>query len=110
MKSKLKIDKYGNKFWRLNGELHRVDGPAIEYADGDKSWYLNGKRHREDGPAIEYSYGTKVWYLNDKRHREDGPAIEYSNGNKSWYLNGVYLTYREWYNQTMFDEVRINEI
>ena len=22
--------------------LHRVDGPAIEYADGDKSWFING--------------------------------------------------------------------
>jgi hypothetical protein len=28
----------------LNGQLHRTDGPAIEYADGDKSWYLNGQR------------------------------------------------------------------
>ena len=27
------------------GELHRTDGPAIEYADGSKEWYLNGKRH-----------------------------------------------------------------
>jgi len=46
--------------------LHRVNGPAIEYADGDKTWWLNGKRHREDGPAVEYVKGDKSWYLNGK--------------------------------------------
>ena len=33
----------GTKFWYLNDNLHREDGPAIEYANGDKYWYLNGK-------------------------------------------------------------------
>ena len=47
-----------------NGERHRVDGPAIEYASGEKHWYKNGKRHREDGPAIEYTNGDKYWYIN----------------------------------------------
>jgi hypothetical protein len=29
------IDSYGNKHWdNDNGELHREDGPAIEYSDG----------------------------------------------------------------------------
>lgn len=37
-----KIDVFGNKRWHLNGELHREDGPAIEFADGTISWYLNG--------------------------------------------------------------------
>ena len=37
--------------------LHREDGPAIEYANGNKHWYLNGKLHREDGPAIENANG-----------------------------------------------------
>ncbi len=53
------------------GQLHRTDGPAIEYIDGGKSWYLNGKRHREDGPAIEHSDGVKLWYLNDIHYKED---------------------------------------
>ena len=34
----------GTKQWYLNGELHRVDGPAIEYPNGDNEWHLNGKR------------------------------------------------------------------
>jgi hypothetical protein len=47
--------------------VHRTDGPAIEYADGDKSLVdLNGKRHRTDGPAIEDADGTKSWWINDK--------------------------------------------
>ena len=33
--------------WYLNGELHRVDGPAVENADGTKFWFLNGKLFTE---------------------------------------------------------------
>ena len=36
------------------------------YANGDKYWYLNGKLHREDGPAIEYANGSKSWFLNNE--------------------------------------------
>ena len=32
----------GTKEWRLNGTLHRTDGPAIEDSDGTKEWWLNG--------------------------------------------------------------------
>jgi len=78
----------GSKEWWLNGQRHRVDGPAWEGADGSKEWYLNDKRHREDGPAREWADGSKEWYLNDKRHREYGPAIEGANGSKQWWLNG----------------------
>ena len=93
---KVKVYDVGDKFWYLNGNLHREDGPAIEYANGDKYWYLNGQHHREDGPAIVSVDGDKFWYLNGERHREDGPAIEYANGYKFWYLNGMELTFDEW--------------
>ena len=82
--------------WFLNGDLHREDGPAIEWASGCKEWYLKGKLHREDGPACEYASGDKFWYLNGKRHREDGPACEGNDGSKFWYLNGEELTEEEW--------------
>ena len=52
-------------------------------------WRLNGKLHREDGPAIEWASGTKEWYLNGKRHREDGPAVEYIDGSKKYWIDGV---------------------
>ena len=65
------------------------------YDDGNKYWYLNGENHREDGPAIEWADGSKSWYLNGELHREDGPAIERADGSKSWYLNGEKLTKAE---------------
>ena len=77
----------GTKLWYLNGKLHRPDGPAIEHANGDKEWYLNGKCHRVGGPAAEYEGGIKYWYQNGGFHRGDGPAAEYADGNKNWYLN-----------------------
>ena len=82
------VNEGGTKRWRLNGNLHREDGPAIERASGSKEWWLNNKLHREDGPAVERANGRKEWWLCGNRHREDGPAIEYASGNKDWYLNG----------------------
>ena len=65
------IDKDGNiRYYNEQGQFHREDGPAIEYASGTKYWYLNGLVHREDGPAVEYTDGHKAWYLNDKRYSE----------------------------------------
>ena len=55
----VKVFDSGNKAWYLNDELHREDGPAIEYANGVKYWYLNGKHlteaeHAEQtSPAVE---------------------------------------------------------
>jgi hypothetical protein len=66
----VKVHDNGTKFWFLNGQRHREDGPAIEWADGDKSWYFNGKRHREDGPAVEGANGSKYWYLNGTKYTE----------------------------------------
>jgi len=74
-----------NKRWYLNDELHRVDGPAVESADGSKFWYLHGKKHRVDGPAWEFAYGIMRWFLNDEVliHPESFKTME------SWfkYLN-----------------------
>ncbi len=75
--------------WYLNDKRHRVDGPAVEWADGSKEWYLNDKRHRVDGPAVEWTSGSKYWYLDGKLHRVDGPAIEWTSGSKYWYLDGI---------------------
>jgi len=47
--------------------------------------------HREDGPAVEYANGTKFWYRNDQLHREDGPAVEYAHGFKYWYFRGKHI-------------------
>ena len=89
-KPTMKVDDNGNKFWHLNGEIHREDGPAIEYANGNKFWLLNDKLHREGGPALEWADGDKFWYLNGELQ-----AIEWTDGSKSWYLNGKGVTEEE---------------
>ena len=64
------ITKYGHKFYYKDRAMticHRLDGPAVEYADGSKAWYVDGKSHRLDGPAVEYADGIKVWYVDGKR-------------------------------------------
>ena len=67
MKNGLEVDQYGTKYWWLNGEYHRVDGPSVEYDDGTKYWYLNGKLHRVDGPAIILYNRYKEWHVNGER-------------------------------------------
>ena len=97
----VKVQDNGDRCWYLNGELHREDGPAIEYPNSMRCWYLNGKLHREDGPACEYANGMRCWYLNGKRHREDGPAIEYTSGAREWFLNGVQYTEKDFIKKTV---------
>jgi hypothetical protein len=78
---------YGNVEWRLNDELHKVDGPARKLVDGYEEWYLDGKLHREDGPAITHANNDREWFVNGKRHREGGSAEQRSNG-EAWWVNG----------------------
>jgi hypothetical protein len=56
---------------------------------------VNGEHHRLDGPAIECSDGTKEWWVNNQQHRLDGPACEYADGTKEWCIEGVYYTEEE---------------
>jgi len=60
----------------------------------DRTEWLNeaGELHRLDGPAVEWSDGAKSWYVDGKCHRLDGPALEYSNGSGSYWIEGEYLT------------------
>jgi hypothetical protein len=78
--------------WWQNNQLHRTNGPAIEYSNGTRSWYQNGQYHRIDGPAIEYPNGNKIWYKNDQLHRTDGPAVEYVSGYNEWWFEGKKYT------------------
>jgi hypothetical protein len=94
----------GYKEWYVNGKLHRLDGPAVEFTNGTKEWYVNGKLHRLDGPAVEWADGGKVWYVNGKRHRLDGPAVEWANGDKAWYVNGESISEDEFFKRTDWRE------
>ena len=77
----------GATMWFQNGQLHRLDGPAIEDATGKKEWYQYNKRSRTDGPAVIGSDGRQEWYLDGKLHRDGGPAVE-DAGDREWYNMG----------------------
>ena len=68
------INEYGNKRYYKYREmniLHRLDGPAIEYAGGSKQWWVDDKLHRTDGPAIEWADGYKAWSVDGKNLSEE---------------------------------------
>jgi len=68
------IDEYGNKRYYKDRKMtirHRLNGPAIEGAEGGKAWYVNGQHHRLDGPAIECAGGYKAWYVDGKSLSEE---------------------------------------
>ena len=94
---------------------YEVEVDMIKYevevdSDGSRYWYLNGQYHREDGPAVEESNGTKYWYLNGMVHREDGPALELDDGSKYWYLNGKKITEAEHKLRTMANHQQQTDI
>lgn len=97
----LKIDKYGNKFWKKSNPLHRINGPAaiykkcqqnnkfyfVFYKYREKEYYQNGQHHRINGPSIIDKNRTKFWIQKGLLHRMNGPAIINKNGEKEWYQN-----------------------
>lgn len=82
--------------WRNDaGNLHREDGPAVEWRNGNKEWWVAGKLHRVDGPAIVWANGSKEWWLDGKLHRVEGPAVEWSDGGKDWFYSGKKFNNQE---------------
>ena len=76
---------------------YRIDVSPIT---GRRMYYNSaGQLHREDGPAVEYPSGTVEWWQNGVLHRTDGPAVEYADGNKEWWINGVEYTKQEYRTQ-----------
>ena len=68
--SRFEKDKIGTKRWyNKDGQYHRKDGSAIEWADPEctNEWFIDGKYHRENGPAIEDSLGYKEWFYHGQR-------------------------------------------
>jgi hypothetical protein len=76
---KVEVTKEVTRWYNKSNQLHREDGPAVEYASGYKFYYINGKCHREDGPAVKYVIGS----------------VGFENGDKLYYINGKLLTEQE---------------
>jgi hypothetical protein len=73
---------------------------TVKVYDDRTEWFQNGKRHRLDGPAIELANGHKEWWQNNERHRLGGPAVEFADGIKSWYIEGIGYTEEEFSQKT----------
>lgn len=72
LNTKVKRTSFFNRteYTNILGQYHRIDGPAIEYANGDGSWYQNGKLHRLDGPALDWD-DDKEYYINGNSLSEE---------------------------------------
>ncbi len=80
---------YGRrKEWYIDGLRHRIGGPALEYCNGRKEWYERGLLHRTDGPAVVHADGKEEWHERGLLHRTDGPAVVHPDGREEWWLNG----------------------
>ena len=71
---------YKRKEWILPSKCtdeypywHRLDGPAVEFADGGRG-------------RNSYKNGTKLWCIDFQLHRTDGPAIINSDGSYEWWV------------------------
>ena len=76
----------------MGGRLHRIDGPAVIFADGYQEWWQNGCIHRLDGPAVSTPHGDQQWWINGQLHRLDGPAVIYPDGGQEWYIHNMNVT------------------
>lgn len=65
------VTKNGTVYWENDKyQWHRLDGPAVEYADGTKGWYVNGTQHNLNGPAWESTIGYKEWRIDGVEYTE----------------------------------------
>jgi hypothetical protein len=86
--TKKKTNEYGTFYYNDKEELHRTDGPAVEFASY-KAWYLDGKRHRTDGPAVESAGGYKEWYV-------DGEELTEKEFNERASTTKTYVAVKQW--------------
>ena len=68
---KVKVFADGYKCWYLNGNLHREDGPACEWANGGKEWYLNGQEltEQEFNKKTKSDCAGKVVEIDGKKYK-----------------------------------------
>jgi len=86
------VDADGTQRWRVNNQLHRVDGPAVIYANGTQQWWANHQLHRLAGPAVIRADGYQAWYVRNQLHRLDGPAYIGADGTQEWLISDQNIT------------------
>jgi hypothetical protein len=65
--------------WFKNGNLHRSDGPAVEFRSGEKFWFLNGKDVTEqDVLAYRQEIERNAIELSDKLKNRYDTALDHN--------------------------------
>ena len=82
-----------HRYWYKDGEVHREDGPAIEFSSFE-GWFINGLCHILEGPAKIWKNGDKEWWINGQIHRLEGPAA-LNSGEELWYIRNNEYTPEE---------------
>lgn len=82
----------GIKYWYKCGQLHRENGPAVEWPGKYEEWWLYGKKHRIGQPAVSNGYGYEAWWENGERHREHKPAVIMESGDVEYWYKGRLVT------------------
>ena len=83
----------GTKIHYIAGKISRVNGPAIISSNGDRYWVLNNELHRRNGPAVTLANGGSYCYILGLLSCLDDPAVCLPNGDHEWFVNGVRHNY-----------------
>ena len=87
----------------VSGEELYVTVERSLYSDRSHVKYYKDKgmtiHHRIDGPAIIYADGGSMWMANNKYHRLDGPAKIWANGDTDWNIDGVLIMELDMHNK-----------
>ena len=100
----------GVKFEK-SGVLHRDNNlPAlIQYQPLLEEWRVEGTLHRTNGPARVTDLANE-WWFDGKLHRFDGPAVEYTNGDIEWWLFDVKHPFRTWSQKTVLKQALLDKL
>ena len=82
----------------------------LEMSDGTVMWFLNGNYHRIGGPAFISKDGKEKYYMNGRLHRSDGPAMLDHYNEPIWAFAGERLSFNEWIKYSTLSEVEKAEL
>ena len=84
----MKLYTLDNKFVKESNNIPQKFTGIVQVGKGGKMWLLNGEAHRVDGPARDY-VGYKEYNYHNKTHRFDGPAVTTRTGEEHWFIYGI---------------------
>ena len=71
-----RIDAFDTKRWYNEaGKLHRIQGPAVEYANGDKEWWLEGHQCKNSADHCKRFFASRGIVDSPKPERKPTPVI-----------------------------------